>query len=195
MLRHLVTVIPSAALIAAAAGAGAAQQPDSPAPGARIRVDRAATDTTLRFGSNGLMRRRVDGRFESFRNDSLLLTVGGDSVATAIPLDAVNHIDVAKGKRHLKGLGLGVLIGAILGAGTGALASNENYGGPAAGAAELGGIGLVLGGIIGAAIGSTHWVEVPLPLRHAARHAEVRVTPLVVPLGHGAVGTGLSLAR
>ena len=164
--------------------------------GERVRV----TGHFCQFYSNclgGQPEHRV-GTFVAWKSDTLVVQSNGDILA--LPLDSVTRLDVSWGRKTNtgKGAGIGLVLGGLAGAFIG-LASHEecvprgwfscigpDFGseGAALGGALLGGLGgLVVGALIGSAVKTDRWEEVPLD----------RLRVNLAPQRDGRFGVGLSV--
>ncbi len=124
-------------------------------PGAKVRV--YAPD-------------RLVGIIEELNPDGLLLRLEDRDSPQAIPFASITRLEVSRGKksRFLKGLGVGLLLGAVSGTAIGFASSDDPpwFFSFSAEAAVLGVLGGLAGGVIGGVIGATtkvdRWQELPL---------------------------------
>ena len=146
------------ACVAAPVGGLAAQDNVSAPAGTRVRV----TGSEVRA-------RPVTGTVVGWHADTLVLLLqeGGESLR--VPAAALARLEVSRGRRSNAGRGarLGLLGGAVVGAGLGAAFADAQVvsnGTMVALAAGFGSVtGMLLGAGIGAAIHSERWEDVPLP--------------------------------
>lgn len=152
----------AAVLAACAAGPLAAQAHPDARVGDEVRVSTSASGSET-----------VRGELVMVRNDSLYVRPGA-SRAVAVPLAAVQWIDVRHRRRWVEGVFIGVGIGAPLGTGSGYLLGKLAEGGPRGCGDDCGLLpvmgaagGLVAGTVLGAIIGGTspggRWVPAALP--------------------------------
>ncbi len=166
-------------------------------PGERVRVTRppiCRADTIC----GGRSPRQSVGTFLAWKSDTLVVQSNGDTLA--LPLDSVTRLDVSWGRKTNtgKGAGIGILLGVIAGAFIGGVSYEEcvpqgwfscigpDFGSEAyaAAGALLGGLGgLMAGAIIGTAIKTDRWQEVPLD----------RVRVSLGPQRDGRFGLGASM--
>lgn len=177
----------------------AGQDPPSVAPGSRVRME-LARDLVIAPGESTPHEKPADtqrgkqvvGQIVEMNGDTLTITLEGRSTRLTVPRDAIARMNLSRGRRSagarlLRGAGLGVLAGGLVGALVG-LAS-EGDGGSLFSDSDrmaIGGIVLgTLGSVVGAAVGlgskGERWEQVP------ARGLQVTVKPV-------ARGCGLSLA-
>ena len=177
----------SIALPAAEAQSPAPTQPSVLVSGSRIRVQPVAPSPLFPDG-----KRRV-GTFRALTPDSLTIewTEGGTST---MPRSAVIQLEASQGRRRFVGRGL--LIGLVVGGGTGAFVGAADYDASpcgtsdcfldfgrgfyaATGAAVGGAIGVLVGGTVGATARREVWRRIHLD----AVTARVRVMPLPAARG------------
>jgi hypothetical protein len=153
-------------------------------PGSRIRL-------SLPRDSSGAVVRRV-GRLLAVRQDSLFLEEAGRKDSTLVLWPQVSRIEVSRSRRGhtLRGMGIGLLVGAAGGAAVGLAAGDDPPGlisFSAGDKAALGGVAFgVLGSLIGAIAGSVpsdSWVDVPVR----------RVNVALFPARFGGAGLGVTL--
>jgi len=131
----------------------------------------------VRVQAPSLGKLRYRGIVERATPDTLIVrgvTRSGTDTTWAIPASAIARLEVRDGTRSnaLKGLGLGLLGGAVIGAGAGALSCRDNSDewGPGfcaiVGGVVYGGAGAIVGLIAGALTRRDRWVDAPTqPLR------------------------------
>ena len=143
-------------------------------PGAPVRVTHVpiCPPPTYCVGPH----RQSVGTFLAWKADTLVVQSNGDTLS--VPVNLVTRLDVSRGRKTNtgEGAGIGFLLGGFVGAVIG-LTSYEKCesqgafscigpGGPeiyALGAAVIGGLGgVVVGALIGSAIETDRWQEVPL---------------------------------
>jgi hypothetical protein len=144
-----------------------------PEPGTRIRL-------TARMPERG----RWIGPFVSVANDTVTMRDGEmNNALVTVPALHVMRFEISRGKHPngLRGAGLGLALGPLLGAGVGYASYSGNGGNDgylvssagesaAVGAAVFGIIGVAVGAAIGALTHSERWRALPLEnLRSAAR--------------------------
>ncbi len=156
-------------------------------PGSRVRV--SAADHVYPF----------TGRVTAVRGDTLEFLPDGDGAAIALPLSAMTGLDRSLGRRShlLAGAGIGIASGAVLGGLVGSIAYQPctETGFLACmfrptSRSEAAGLGAVLGGLGGAAVGALigagtsaeRWQAVPL--------AGARVAVTRLPAGRTGIGLG-----
>ena len=153
-------------------------------PGSRVRVTHPGEGTRV-------------GTVVALTADTLEVRFAGRSDAALMSLDQVSRVDVSRGKerRVLRRAGVGFLVGAGIGAVSGAIAESQCD--PATdficlgadGGALLGGVFLgAVGGIVGAIVGlapSERWERV---------HVERRRIGIVAPATSSGRGLGLALS-
>ena len=157
----------------------AAQEPPPVQVGERVRV----WTSLRRVGTFGTLSR--------WHADSLAVSSSGEE--TWIPLTSVTRLEVRRAKYSRRatvalGAGAGLVVGALGGAGLGALGHCSDQtvcsqGGAAVGAVIFGGTGLVLGAVFGWFFNVHSWQEVPLD--------QLEVSFVTPPAGE--VGLGLSV--
>ena len=145
-------------------------------PGERVRVTHQPICPAGTICLGPSPRQRSVGTFLAWKADSLVVQSNGDTLS--VPVNLVTRLDVSRGRNTntTEGAGIGFLLGGFVGAVIG-LTSYEKCesqgafscigpGGPeiyALGAAVIGGLGgVVVGALIGSAIESERWEEVPL---------------------------------
>ena len=159
---NAIRTLSSVLVIALAAAADlAAQQDTLVVLGARVRV------TAPTVAEN-----RLVGTVAAVDADTLVLGVKHGTSSLAIPFASMTSLEVSRGKKSNvgKGLGIGFLAGAALGAVIGFAAGDDPPGflafsseQKAAAGAILGGLaGGVIGGVVGATGPSERWETVPL---------------------------------
>lgn len=166
-MRRVLVAVASIALATSASLVAQERLPPL-APGQRVRVTapqhgfQRTAATLLDIRSDTLYVLRVQAR--SIRGR----VVSWDSLTSAVPVAAIERLDVSRGRRSrwLQGLGIGMAVGGATGALIG-LASGDDEGGFSAGDnAAIAGIGLgVVGGVVGVLVGAVsrgdRWQEVP----------------------------------
>ena len=161
-------------------------------PGARVRV--TGNFFCQPFNSNcmGDMPQRYVGTFVTWEVDTLVVQSNGDTLSVRVNL--VTRLDVSRGRKTNtgKGAGIGVLLGGVVGALIGYASYEEcvhcffdlRPETLAAAGAVIGGLGgLAAGALIGSAIETDRWMEMPL--------ASMRVS--VAPQRDGRFGFGASV--
>jgi hypothetical protein len=132
------------------------------------RLPLAGTRVRVRTSQSAGQHAVVVGSLQKVGVDSLVIAdVRGASQGVA--LANVTHLEIGRGRRQglgaLRGFGLGVLGGVVVGATLGALVSPEHHGecavlcGKGAGAFSGGLIGIALGGTVGAVLGASRGPE------------------------------------
>ncbi|HJU69281.1 MAG TPA: hypothetical protein VJ650_13655 [Gemmatimonadaceae bacterium] len=162
--RHLYRIAGALAVaIAPPFSSVAVAQASLPGPGSRVRV--TAPDYGLR---------QAAGRVERLTADSMTIDPDGSRPEVTLPFQGMSRLEVSTGKRPgvglARGAGTGFVIGSLAGIALGALqyytCSKEECGlwfllTVPAGA----GVGLIVGGIVGATRPPDRWQEVPLTPR------------------------------
>ena len=169
-------------VLAFVASATEAQQVTSHAPGSRVRLTPAYTDTSV-----GRAGRIIEGRLVSMDHDSVTITLKGNTRQLSLPFSAVDRLDVAAGRDRGKGALIGATIGGGLAAGFGLVTIHCSEPQPCIGSkggwvATYGMLGAIVGGITGLMIGTAKWDHVDVPLKVA-----------ITPLRGGGVGAGLAM--
>lgn len=179
-MRHRTYLLVLLMFVASATGA---QQATSHAPGSRVHLALAHTDTGV--GRSG---RIIEGRLVSMDHDSVTITVKGNTRQLSLPLSAVDRLDVAAGRDRGKGAVIGATIGGGLAAGIGLATihcSNEHpciVGSKGSWVGMFGMVGTIAGGVTGLRIGTAKWDHVVVPMKVA-----------ITPLRGGGVGVGLAM--
>lgn len=164
------------ALVLTASADLLAQQAPPVAPGDRVRV------TT---------RTKLVGNLVTLSADTCVLHVEGRDASLSLPIASLTKFEVSRGRKSnaLKGLGIGFLGGAAVGALIG-LGLDEEGGEVSAGTWALIGAapGAVVGAVVGVAVGAStktdRWEVVPLE----------RLRVSMIPRRNGAVAIRVSLA-
>jgi hypothetical protein len=174
-------------LLASAAGpAGAGDSPPAMKAGEKVRL------TPADPGS-----RRLTGTVLEVQPDALVIKFKRNGQFERVPFSALGRLEVARGRRGhsqagaLVGLVPGFAFGYLLGSVVGCIDQGSNcngFGAGLVGGAYVGGVTALAGGLIGLAIRTDRWNEVPLPSGRSAR-----LGAAVVPLRRG-VAAGLTLS-
>jgi hypothetical protein len=155
-----------------------------PMDAARAQIPELQTGARVRLRAPSTVAGRVTGVVLARSADSVTLAREG-GVPVAVPLSALTSLEVSRGKSRSRGAGKGALWGGGVMMLTGAAFSDrpckrdEGAGtceqvSAAENALYSGVAGVMIGAIIGAAVGSEHWVRATLP-----RSVAVAVAPTV----------------
>jgi hypothetical protein len=172
------------------------QAPPQLAPGSLVRVQ-----TTVN-GSPHSMR----GTLVSAASDSVLLVSSGRTDTLTLATGSLTRVEISTERRSRAAHGalLGAAIGSSIGLAIVVAAAAEDCSngcfvgadeGTMAGAALiLGGLGACLGGAIGSASHTEHWVKVPVPLTIGVTRRMNPSVAITIPLGPAGIGGGNHVA-
>lgn len=153
VLHVAVTLCVAGALVPRPVRAQAARYPAQLAPGARVRIT-----------SPSLVPSVETGRLLAVRSDTLVLQADRSTTPMALPFPSVTKVELSHGTHRstVAGMLLGILAGGATGAAVGAAMPTDGKGinfGHGGDAALMALPGALLGGTIGALLGTAHQSE------------------------------------
>ena len=193
-MRHATILVAILAFVPLTSATAQVQRPPIE-PGMRVRISHECGTRTLYGGATPIDCRTDKGTLAVLTADSIVLRVGEPATQLAVLLASVNRLEVVRGRKSnaATGAGIGLVVGIVAGAVFGYASFEECVSfcigpgreGVAILVATIFGLGgAVVGTLIGSAVKTDRWQEVPLD----------RLRLQVAPQRDGRFGLGLSVS-